>query len=147
MGVVSSTPAAATTDRSALTKFAWLSIAAAITTITLKTGAWALTGSVGLLSDAAESAVNLVAAVIAVLTVLQLGKAILHFADQVIHRGIAAGLGLCDLGMCLGHHRRCLHPQSLQMPVQLTLEVPHHLAQSAGKGFSGHVLHTPSPVG
>lgn len=65
MGVVSSTPAAATTDRSALTKFAWLSIAAAITTITLKTGAWALTGSVGLLSDAAESVVNLVAAVVA----------------------------------------------------------------------------------
>jgi cation diffusion facilitator family transporter len=39
-----------------------LSIAAAVTTIALKTGAWALTGSVGLLSDAAESVVNLVAA-------------------------------------------------------------------------------------
>lgn len=48
-----------------LTKFAWLSIAAAITTIALKTGAWLVTGSVGLLSDAAESLVNLVAAVIA----------------------------------------------------------------------------------
>ncbi|MDO5498165.1 MAG: cation diffusion facilitator family transporter [Propionibacteriaceae bacterium] len=48
-----------------LTRFAWLSIAAAITTIALKTAAWALTGSVGLLSDAAESVVNLVAAVVA----------------------------------------------------------------------------------
>jgi cation diffusion facilitator family transporter len=42
-----------------------LSIAAAIATITLKTTAWQLTGSVGLLSDALESVVNLVAAVIA----------------------------------------------------------------------------------
>lgn len=45
-----------------LTRFAWLSIAAAITTIGLKTAAWRLTGSVGLLSDAAESIVNLMAA-------------------------------------------------------------------------------------
>jgi len=45
-----------------LTRFAWLSIAAAIATITLKTLAWWLTGSVGLLSDAAESVVNLMAA-------------------------------------------------------------------------------------
>ena len=48
-----------------LTKYAWLSIAAALATIALKTGAWWITGSVGLLSDAAESVVNLVAAVIA----------------------------------------------------------------------------------
>ncbi len=50
-----------------LTRFAWLSIAAAILTITLKTGAYFLTGSVGLLSDALESTVNLVAAVAAVI--------------------------------------------------------------------------------
>src|SRR3954469_13545714 len=47
-----------------LTRFAWLSIAAAVVTITLKTAAWLLTGSVGLLSDALESLVNLVAAVV-----------------------------------------------------------------------------------
>jgi cation diffusion facilitator family transporter len=45
-----------------LTRFAWLSIAAAVTTIAMKTAAWWLTGSVGLLSDAAESVVNLMAA-------------------------------------------------------------------------------------
>lgn len=50
-----------------LTKYAWLSIAAAIVTIGLKSGAWALTGSVGLLSDAAESLVNLAAAVVALI--------------------------------------------------------------------------------
>lgn len=48
-----------------LTKFAWLSVAAAIATITLKTWAWWVTGSVGLLSDAAESVVNLIAAFVA----------------------------------------------------------------------------------
>ena len=50
-----------------LTKFAWLSVAAAVLTIGLKSGAYLLTGSVGLLSDAAESGVNLVAAVIALI--------------------------------------------------------------------------------
>jgi cation diffusion facilitator family transporter len=49
-------------NRSALTRYAWLSIAAAITTISLKAGAYLLTGSVGLLSDAIESIINLVAA-------------------------------------------------------------------------------------
>lgn len=46
---------------------AWLSVAAALATMGLKFGAWFLTGSVGLLSDAAESMVNLTAASIALL--------------------------------------------------------------------------------
>ncbi|MGZ4586628.1 MAG: cation diffusion facilitator family transporter [Mycobacteriaceae bacterium] len=53
------------TPRAGLPRFAWLAIAAAITTMALKTGAWALTGSVGFLSDAAESIVNLITAVVA----------------------------------------------------------------------------------
>jgi cation diffusion facilitator family transporter len=48
-----------------LTRFAWLSIAAALATIALKTGAYIVTESIGLLSDALESIVNLVAAVLA----------------------------------------------------------------------------------
>lgn len=48
-----------------LTKFAWLSIAAAVSTIALKTVAYLVTGSVGLLSDALESVINLVAAIFA----------------------------------------------------------------------------------
>jgi len=48
-----------------LTRFAWLSIGAAVLTIVLKTTAYWLTGSVGLLSDALESLVNLVAAIMA----------------------------------------------------------------------------------
>jgi len=53
------------TERSRLTRFAWLSIAAALVTIALKFSAFVLTGSVGLLSDALESLVNLAAAVMA----------------------------------------------------------------------------------
>jgi cation diffusion facilitator family transporter len=48
-----------------LTRFAWLSITAALITIGLKAGAYLLTGSVGLLSDAMESGVNLIAAIVA----------------------------------------------------------------------------------
>ena len=48
-----------------LKRFAWLSIAAAIGTIALKGAAWWLTGSVGLLSDALESLVNLAGAIMA----------------------------------------------------------------------------------
>jgi cation diffusion facilitator family transporter len=49
-------------NRASLTRFAWLSIGAAVSTIVLKTIAYLLTGSVGLLSDAIESLVNLVGA-------------------------------------------------------------------------------------
>jgi cation diffusion facilitator family transporter len=52
-------------NRSALTRFAWLSIAAAVITIAMKSVAYLLTGSVGLLSDAVESIVNLLGAVMA----------------------------------------------------------------------------------
>jgi cation diffusion facilitator family transporter len=48
-----------------LTRFAWLSIVAAILTIALKGIAYILTGSVGLFSDALESIVNLVGAMMA----------------------------------------------------------------------------------
>ena len=69
---------AAALDRAArqrrLVRLVWLSIGAAILTIALKTGAWAITGSVGLLSDAAESFVNLAAASVALVVV--------HWADR-----------------------------------------------------------------
>lgn len=57
-----------------LRRFAWLSIAAALATIALKSVAYLLTGSVGLLSDALESLVNLVAAVVALI--------VLHVAES-----------------------------------------------------------------
>jgi cation diffusion facilitator family transporter len=57
--------AAGTVDRASLARFAWLSIAAALVTMAMKTVAYLLTGSVGLLSDAVESTVNLVGGVMA----------------------------------------------------------------------------------
>lgn len=50
---------------SSLKRYAWLSIIAALLTIVLKTAAYKLTGSVGLLSDALESLVNLAGALMA----------------------------------------------------------------------------------
>ena len=54
-------------NRLSLTRYAWLSIGAALTTIVLKVAAFFITGSVGLLSDAAESIVNLIGAVVALI--------------------------------------------------------------------------------
>ncbi len=69
-----STQTAPAAELPGLTKYAWLSIAAAVVTIALKTGAYLLTGSVGLLSDAAESVVNLVAAIIALIALTVAAK-------------------------------------------------------------------------
>src|SRR5579862_2400640 len=55
----------AVSDRASLTRFAWLAVAAAVLTIALKSGAYLITGSVGLLSDAIESLVNLAGALMA----------------------------------------------------------------------------------
>ncbi|MGB4468942.1 MAG: cation diffusion facilitator family transporter [Azovibrio sp.] len=62
------------TTQTNLKPYAWLSIAAALATIGLKTWAWWLTASVGLLSDAMESLVNLAGAVMAL--------SMLHLAAQ-----------------------------------------------------------------
>jgi len=57
-------------NRRSLTRFAWLSVAAAILTIALKAAAYLLTSSVGLLSDALESVVNLVGALMAMMMLI-----------------------------------------------------------------------------
>lgn len=62
------------TKQKSLMLYGWLSIAAALSTIALKSYAYLLTDSVGLLSDALESVINLVAAVIMLV--------VLHVAAQ-----------------------------------------------------------------
>lgn len=57
-----------------LMRMVYLAIAAAVVTIALKTGAWLVTGSVGLLADAAESLVNLAAAVVALIVIRWAGQ-------------------------------------------------------------------------
>jgi len=56
-------------QRTLLTRLILLSLAAAVATIALKTAAWRLTGSVGLLSDAVESLANFVAAAAALIAI------------------------------------------------------------------------------
>lgn len=60
------TPAAAPVSGAFLQRFLWLSLATAVATVVIKGLAALLTGSVGLLSDALESTVNLVAAAVAI---------------------------------------------------------------------------------
>lgn len=62
-------PATATNRQRRLLRMTYIAIAAALATIALKGFAWLVTGSVGLLSDAAESLVNLAAAVVAMIVV------------------------------------------------------------------------------
>lgn len=57
-----------------LERYAWLSLGAAVATIVLKTLAWYVTDSVGLLSDALESLINLAAALLT-LSMLRLAAA------------------------------------------------------------------------
>ena len=71
------------TARPNLERYAWLSVAAALATIALKTGAWWVTDSVGLLADAAESIVNLVAAIAALVALRVAARA----ADDNHHFG------------------------------------------------------------
>ncbi len=59
-----------TKKRTNLTKYAGLSLVAALATIALKSGAYWLTGSLGLLADALESGVNLLTALGTLLTLI-----------------------------------------------------------------------------
>jgi cation diffusion facilitator family transporter len=104
-----------------LSRFAVLSIAAAVVTIGLKSGAYLLTGSVGLLSDAAESVVNLVAAVIALIAL----KVAAHPADAIHQFGhgkaeyfsaVVEGLliFLAAAAILVSSVQRLLHPVALE---------------------------------
>jgi cation diffusion facilitator family transporter len=104
-----------------LKRYAWLSIAAAVATILLKGFAWWLTGSVGLLSDALESFVNLAGALMA-LAMLSLaatpaddrhayghGKAE-YFSSAF--EGFLILLAACSIAYTA--IERLLHPQDIQ---------------------------------
>ncbi len=66
-----------------LQKFAWMSIVVSVIVFGMKLAAWWITGSVGLLSDALESTVNIVAAVVALFAI----RAAMKPADSVHHFG------------------------------------------------------------
>ena len=110
-----------TTNRSFLTRFAWLSIGAAVATIALKAIAYYVTGSVGLLSDALESFVNLVGAVLALamLTVAARPEdeshAYGHSKAEYFASGVEGSLiVLAAATIAFTAVPRLIHPQSLE---------------------------------
>src|SRR5204862_4926819 len=106
-----------------LERYAWLSIAAAVATIGLKTLAWWLTGSVGLLSDALESLVNLAAALLA-LSMLRLAASPPDAAHpygfskaEYFSAGIEGALiVVAAAGIIWTAIPRLVEPQALEMP-------------------------------
>ncbi|QIF03970.1 cation diffusion facilitator family transporter [Roseimicrobium sp. ORNL1] len=104
-----------------LTHYAWLSIAAAVVTFTLKMTAWWFTGSVGLLSDGLESLVNFAAAVIA-LVALKVAAipadddhAYGHTKVEYFSSGMEGGLiVLAAVGIAWTAISRLVHPEPLE---------------------------------
>jgi cation diffusion facilitator family transporter len=98
-----------------------LSIGAALLTIALKTWAYFLTGSVGLLSDAAESVVNLVAAIIATWAVTYAAKppdeahSFGHYKAEYFSSGVEGALILvAATSIAIAAWERLQHPQPLE---------------------------------
>lgn len=106
---------------SSLKKYVYLSIVAALFTISLKLAAYFLTNSVGLLSDALESCVNLVAAVVA-LIMLNLAEkppdkehGFGHNKAEYFSSAIEGGLiVLAAFSIIWSAIPRIIHPQSLE---------------------------------
>jgi cation diffusion facilitator family transporter len=104
-----------------LKKFIYLSIFAAVMTITLKGMAFLLTGSVGLLSDALESGVNLVAALVA-LVILSIAEkpadddhAFGHSKAEYFSSAIEGGLIIAAAcSIVWSAYPRLLHPQPIE---------------------------------
>jgi cation diffusion facilitator family transporter len=143
-------------DRSRLTRYAWLSIVAAVVTIGLKTLAYVLTGSVGLLSDAMESGVNLIAAfmALAMLTIAarppDAGHAFGHSKAEYFSSGVEGALILVAAASIMWTAiGRLLAPQPLEglglglgmslLASLLNLGVAYRLLQ-AGKRYQSITL-------
>ena len=101
--------------------YALLSIGAALLTIALKVGAYFLTGSVGLLSDAAESGVNLVAALVATWALTFAAKppdeehAFGHSKAEYFSSGVEGALILvAAVSIAVTAWERLLHPQPIE---------------------------------
>ena len=104
-----------------LRKFVYLSIAAAVATISLKLAAYLITGSVGLLSDALESCVNLVAAIIALIMLTLAEKpadekhAFGHNKAEYFSSAIEGGLiVVAAISIIWSAVPRLIHPQPLE---------------------------------
>lgn len=118
-------------NRKSLTRFAWLSIAAAVLTIGLKTAAYLITGSVGLLSDAVESLVNLLGGIMALAMLTVAARpadeehAYGHGKAEYFSSGLEGGLILvAAISIAVAAVLRLITPQPLhELSVGLTVSV------------------------
>ena len=119
--------------------YAWLSVATSVVTIALKFSAYALTGSVGLLSDAVEAVVNIVAALVALMALTYAaGKPdrehnFGHEKAQYFSSGIEGALVFVAAGGIIWTAvPRLFHPQPLeQVYLGLALSVLASIANAA----------------
>jgi cation diffusion facilitator family transporter len=131
-------------ERQKLTRFAWLSIVTAVFTIILKATAYWLTGSVGLLSDALESGVNLATAVFALLILTIAARppdeehAYGHSKAEYFAGGVEGGLIMAAaLIIAVTAVPRLLHPQPLE---QLGLGLVVSVIAAAANGLTAFIL-------
>ena len=118
--------------------YAWLSLATSAVTIVLKFGAYWLTGSVGLLSDAVEALVNIAAALVALAVLTYSSHApdrehnFGHEKAQYFSSGIEGGLIFVAAGAIVWSAvPRLIHPQPIeQVGLGLTLSVLAALANA-----------------
>ncbi|MBX3059043.1 MAG: cation transporter [Anaerolineae bacterium] len=131
-------------ERHKLTRFAWLSIVTAVFTIFLKVTAYLLTGSVGLLSDALESGVNLVTAIFALLILTIAARppdeehAYGHSKAEYFAGGVEGGLIMAAaLIIAVTAVPRLINPQPLE---QLGLGLAVSVVAAAANGLTAFIL-------
>ncbi|MFV0405605.1 MAG: cation diffusion facilitator family transporter [Propioniciclava sp.] len=124
-------PSAEATPTSWLLRFLWLALGTAIFTVLLKGIAAILTGSVGLMSDALESTVNLVAAIVAIWALRLSDKPADHNHDfghgkaEYLSSLVEGALILLAAGaIIVSSLERLVHPQPLEtLGIGLVLSV------------------------
>lgn len=110
-------------ERQRLARFALLSVFTALATIGLKGGAYALTGSIALLSDALESLVNLAAALVALVALWVASRpaddehTYGHTKAEYFSSGFEGALILvAAVGILVAAARRLVEPQPIHAP-------------------------------
>ena len=110
-------------ERRGLLRFAVLSVLAAVVTIGLKAAAYAITGSIGLLSDALESLANLVAALVALYALWVAARpadeehAYGHTKAEYFSSGFEGLLiVVAAVGIVVAAVRRWIEPQPIEEP-------------------------------
>ena len=126
------------------TFYAWLSVFTSLATIALKFAAWWLTGSVGMLSDAIESLVNLAAALVALWTLHYISTGadedhnFGHEKAEYFSSGIEGGLiFVAAISIIISAMPRLLEPQPLE---QIGLGIVFSLLAAAANALCAWFL-------